>query len=135
MLLYVLITLALTLPLATEAFSLCFPKFQLPKNVERVTSASLLSLTLLTPLPPAHAAAPPPTQSQTYISGKTPGKKPDPNDTKGTRKDPTFLRAVSQCKSECEIKSDLDKSDCLQKCQDVVCGSYEQCSFAIIRLN
>lgn len=38
----------------------------------------------------------------TFISGRQPkvpgAKKRDPNDTKGTKKDPNFLRSVSDCK-------------------------------------
>lgn len=54
--------------------------------------------------------------------------------TKGTRKDPTFLRAVSQCKSECQLKHpEYDPGDCLAKCQDITCTTYEQCTFKMPR--
>jgi hypothetical protein len=77
-----------------------------------------------------------------YLTGKrpkVPGEKPkgDPNDTKGTRKDPNFLRSISDCKSQCERTSDSDglvrdKYDCLSECQDICCTTYEQCTFAIV---
>ena len=41
-------------------------------------------------------------QATVWRSGKTPivpGQKPkNPNDLKGTRKDPSFLRSIAQCK-------------------------------------
>ena len=41
-----------------------------------------------------------------YLTGKAPkvpGQKPkDKNDVSGTRKDPNFLRSISDCKSQCE---------------------------------
>mmetsp|Transcript_28775 Transcript_28775/g.54328 ORF Transcript_28775/g.54328 Transcript_28775/m.54328 type:complete len:134 (+) Transcript_28775:3-404(+) len=129
---HVLFILAFILPLSSS-FGLTPPSFI--KTVEKHALPSLVALSIVTssalPLP---AFSVPPPSPTTFISGKSPTP-PKENSTKGTRKDPTFLRAVSQCKSECEIKSSLDKTECLQKCQDAVCGSYEQCSFAIIRLN
>lgn len=76
-----------------------------------------------------------------YKSGKAPlvpDQKPkDKNDVSGTRKDPTFLRSLSACKSQCETSVAADgfarsKEECLQDCQDICCTTYEQCSFAII---
>ncbi len=77
----------------------------------------------------------------TYISGKSPlapgetRKKSD--NPKGTRKDPDFLRSVSDCKSQCQNKLGPDglaksKEDCLSECQDICCKTYEQCTFNIV---
>ena len=69
---------------------------------------------------------------------KVPGQKPkDKNDPKGTRKDPNFLRSISDCKSQCENTPGPDglaksKEDCLSECQDICCTTYEQCTFAIV---
>ena len=76
-----------------------------------------------------------------YKSGKTPivpGQKPkDKNDVSGTRKDPGFLRSLSNCKSQCETTTGSDgfarsKEECLSDCQDVCCTTYEQCTFGIV---
>ena len=78
-----------------------------------------------------------------YISGKTPqipgteAKKKSDGDTKGTRKDPNFLRSISDCKTQCQIAPGTDgysrsKMDCLSECQDICCTTYEQCSFNIV---
>lgn len=73
--------------------------------------------------------------STIYKSGKTPkvpGEKPkDKNDTNGTRKDGSFLRSISSCKSQCEQTTDKDgfarsKEECLSDCQDICCTTYEQ---------
>lgn len=78
--------------------------------------------------------------STIYLTGKfpiVPGEKPrDKTETKGTRKDPAFLRSISDCKSQCEQKLGSDgyarnKEDCLSECQDICCASYEQCTFNI----
>jgi len=69
---------------------------------------------------------------------KVPGQKPrDKNDVKGTRKDPSFLRSISDCKSQCENSTGSDglartKEECLSECQDICCTTYEQCTFAIV---
>ena len=85
-------------------------------------------------------AAEAPKPSTIYLTGKypiVPGEKPrDKSDTKGTRKDPSFLRSISDCKSQCEQKLGPDgyarnKEDCLSECQDICCASYEQCTFNI----
>jgi len=76
-----------------------------------------------------------------WMSGKppkVPGQKPkDKNDLSGTRKDPSFLRSISSCKSQCENSVGPDgfarsKEECLSDCQDICCTTYEQCSFAIV---
>jgi len=81
--------------------------------------------------------------STKYISGKTPQlpgvevKKKADGDKKGTRKDPNFLRSISDCKSKCQLTPGSDgysrsKEDCLSECQDICCTTYEQCSFNIV---
>lgn len=76
-----------------------------------------------------------------FVSGRAPkvpgAKKRDPGDTKGTRKDPNFLRSLSDCKSKCDKTLGPDglaksKEDCLSDCQDICCTTYEQCTFAIV---
>jgi hypothetical protein len=45
------------------------------------------------------------------------------------KKDPTFLRCVSNCKYQCLKPSDtINSIDCIQDCQDQCCNSYDQCS-------
>jgi hypothetical protein len=70
-----------------------------------------------------------------YLTGKAPiipGQKlKDKNDVSGTRKDPNFLRSLSDCKSQCENRAGPDglaksKEDCLSECQDICCTTYEQ---------
>ncbi|KAL7523304.1 hypothetical protein ACHAWF_000467 [Thalassiosira exigua] len=67
-----------------------------------------------------------------------PGQKPkDKGDVKGTKKDPSFLRSVSDCRSQCENTRSPDglartSSECLSACQDICCTTYEQCTFAIV---
>lgn len=67
-----------------------------------------------------------------------PGQKPkDKGDTKGTKKDPSFLRSVSDCRSKCENTPGPDglaksSNECLAECQDICCTTYEQCTFAIV---
>ena len=69
---------------------------------------------------------------------KVPGQKPkDKGDYSGTKKDPNFLRSISDCKNQCEKTLDADglaksKDDCLSECQDICCTTYEQCTFAIV---
>ena len=70
-----------------------------------------------------------------WRSGKSPivpGQKPkDKSNVSGTRKDPSFLRSVSDCKSQCEATGKT-RDDCLSECQDICCTTYEQCTFAIV---
>mmetsp|Transcript_5219 Transcript_5219/g.7865 ORF Transcript_5219/g.7865 Transcript_5219/m.7865 type:complete len:176 (+) Transcript_5219:145-672(+) len=69
---------------------------------------------------------------------KVPGQKPkDKGDTKGTKKDPAFLRSISDCRSKCENSPGPDglaktSTECLAECQDICCTTYEQCTFAIV---
>jgi hypothetical protein len=76
-----------------------------------------------------------------WITGKAPkvpGQKPkDKTDVSGTRKDPNFLRSLSDCKGQCERTPTSDgyaksKEDCLSECQDICCATYEQCTFGIV---
>ena len=76
-----------------------------------------------------------------WITGKpprAPGAKPkDKNDVSGTRRDPSFLRSISDCKNQCENSPASDglsktKEECLSECQDICCTTYEQCTFAIV---
>jgi len=76
-----------------------------------------------------------------YKSGKTPivpGQKPkDKSDNTGTRRDGTFLRSISNCKTQCEATNGSDgfarsKEECLSDCQDICCTTYEQCTFGIV---
>mmetsp|Transcript_11778 Transcript_11778/g.21773 ORF Transcript_11778/g.21773 Transcript_11778/m.21773 type:complete len:170 (-) Transcript_11778:154-663(-) len=76
-----------------------------------------------------------------YKTGKAPivpGQKPkDKGDVKGTKKDPSFLRSISDCKVKCESSPGPDglaktAQECLAECQDICCTTYEQCTFAIV---
>ena len=75
---------------------------------------------------------------KTGKSPQIPGQKPkDKNDTKGTRKDPSFLRSIADCKGKCENSPGPDglaksSTECLSECQDICCTTYEQCTFAIV---
>ena len=80
--------------------------------------------------------------STKFISGKTPvvpgQKPPDKSNTKGTRKDPDFLRSIADCRNQCQNSSSgpdglaKSKEDCLSECQDICCKTYEQCTFNIV---
>ncbi|KAL7430126.1 hypothetical protein ACHAXM_002019 [Skeletonema potamos] len=67
-----------------------------------------------------------------------PGQKPkDKSDVKGTKKDPSFLRSIADCKTKCENNYGPDglsrsSTECLSSCQDICCTTYEQCTFAIV---
>jgi hypothetical protein len=68
----------------------------------------------------------------TYKSGKSPTAANPNNPKEGTKKEPSFLRCVSNCKSDCQKPGEgLAKNDCVSDCQDQCCSSYEQCSFKI----
>lgn len=90
---------------------------------------------------PAVAAAADEKEKTVYLTGKAPkvpGQKPkDKSDVSGTRKDPKFLRSLSDCKSRCETIPTSEglarsKEDCLSECQDICCATYEQCTFGIV---
>jgi hypothetical protein len=101
--------------------------------------AALLAVPVLVASPLAAIAADP--DKTLYMTGKSPkvpGAKPkDKSETAGTRRDPSFLRSISDCKSQCETKTASDgtirtKEDCLSECQDICCTTYEQCTFGIV---
>lgn len=65
-----------------------------------------------------------------YKSGKSPEGLP--SSKADSKKDISFLRCISQCKSDCQKPGEgLARRDCVQDCQDQCCESYEQCSFKI----
>mmetsp|Transcript_20443 Transcript_20443/g.26355 ORF Transcript_20443/g.26355 Transcript_20443/m.26355 type:complete len:176 (-) Transcript_20443:97-624(-) len=103
--------------------------------------ANLFSAALLSTAASSPATAADEVKKTVYLTGKSPqvpGQKPkDKNDTSGTRRDPSFLRSLSDCKSQCENKVGPDgffrpKEDCLSECQDICCATYEQCTFGIV---
>ncbi|GKY94118.1 hypothetical protein MPSEU_000377900 [Mayamaea pseudoterrestris] len=104
--------------------------------------AAMVCLVPLTCLPlPSNAAISSNVPGTVWLTGKypqIPGQKPhEKSDVKGTRRDPSFLRSISDCKSQCERNTGADglaraKEDCLSECQDICCDSYEQCTFAIV---
>mmetsp|Transcript_4018 Transcript_4018/g.10510 ORF Transcript_4018/g.10510 Transcript_4018/m.10510 type:complete len:187 (-) Transcript_4018:1201-1761(-) len=75
-----------------------------------------------------------------YVSGKSPiipgDAKKKSDSTKGTRKDPDFLRSIADCRNQCQSAGSgglaKSKEDCLSECQDVCCKTYEQCTFNIV---
>lgn len=101
------------------------------------TTAALFTLTANTA--PSNAASTD-FQRTVYITGKPPivpgqsskSNNNNNNNTQGTRKDPNFLRSISDCKSQCELQGNKSKEDCLSECQDICCKTYEQCTFAIV---
>jgi hypothetical protein len=87
-------------------------------------------------------AATPATEDTIWMTGKMPqipGQKPkDKNDVSGTRKDPNFLRSLSDCKNQCENTGSIggyakSKDECLSECQDICCTTYQQCTFPIVQ--
>jgi hypothetical protein len=96
-----------------------------------------IAATLAVVLSAEHACA----EDTLWITGKAPKipgqKQKDKNDVSGTRKDPNFLRSLSDCKGQCERTPTSDgyaksKEDCLSECQDICCATYEQCTFGIV---
>jgi len=110
----------------TGLVSLSFPQIS--------TAATVIDSASSSPTTAADASTRTATKT-IYISGKTPlvpGQKPkDKNETAGTRRDPNFLRSLSDCKSQCESQG-KPKDECLSDCQDICCTTYEQCTFAIV---
>lgn len=114
--------------------------FQIHDTRRRFLYAAALNFCLMGAAAPAVIAADTPLPPGTkYISGKTPvipgveNKKTD--NTKGTRKEPDFLRSIAECRSQCQTAGDglaKSKEDCLSDCQDICCKTYEQCTFAIV---
>jgi hypothetical protein len=65
-----------------------------------------------------------------YKSGKSPEGLPIKKSD--SKKDITFLRCISDCKTKCQLPGQgIGKVDCIQDCQDQCCNSYEQCSYKI----
>jgi hypothetical protein len=109
------------------------------RDITKTIASSLLFATLgLTLTPPSSNAEAPPTIWKTGKAPEVPGQKPkDKSDTKGTKKDPSFLRSVADCKTKCENGYGPDglarsSTECLSACQDICCATYEQCTFAIV---
>ena len=112
----------------------------LGRLVLQSTMGVFLSTLMIPPVTRAHAADGQQQQLTLFNTGKAPivpGQAPkDKSDTKGTKRDPNFLRAISDCKAQCEQSNGPDgfarsKEECLELCQDVCCKTYEQCTFAI----
>ena len=93
-------------------------------------SSSLLCLPMTSHTMPAFAVD---TKANLiYKSGKNPVPIDANDPTIGSKKDISFLRCMSNCKSKCQLPGEgLAKADCVQDCQDQCCDSYEQCSFKI----
>jgi hypothetical protein len=124
----------------TEEYSQIPSRRQVFKSIGAVLTAGAVASTNSHPTAAATAASAEkgPTIWQSGKAPQVPGQKPkDKNDVKGTRKDPSFLRSISDCKSQCENTSSntglaKSKEDCLSECQDICCTTYEQCTFAIV---
>jgi hypothetical protein len=123
----------------TEEYSLISSRRQVFKSIGAVLTAGAVASTNSQPTAAsASAEKGGPTIWQSGKAPQVPGQKPkDKNDVKGTRRDPSFLRSISDCKSQCENTSSntglaKSKEDCLSECQDICCTTYEQCTFAIV---
>lgn len=72
----------------------------LDRRLSIVSLTGLLTIPVVSLLPQSSTAEV--TPGTNFFTGKPPkvpgAKKRDPNDTKGTKKDPSFLRSVSNCK-------------------------------------
>ena len=95
---------------------------------------------------PANAVEQPKPEDTIWLTGKMPnipGQKPkDKSDVTGTKKDPNFLRSLSDCKNQCENMTGATnsnsgyakgKDECLSECQDICCTTYQQCTFPIVQ--
>ena len=103
---------------------------------------TMAAFTLVPFAMPGRASAKEPVGDTIWMTGKmpqVPGQKPrDKNDLTGTRKDPNFLRSLSDCKNQCENSASFGglsktKEECLSECQDICCTTYQQCTFAIVQ--
>ena len=126
-----------TLRTATELYARPIHKSR--RDIFVASAATVLGVMTNAIAPPQAANAE--EEKTIWLTGKAPkvpGQKPrDKGDTTGTRKDPKFLRSISDCKSQCETTPSPDglarsKEDCLSDCQDICCTTYEQCTFAIV---
>ena len=105
-----------------------------------------IGVALMSPLNEhAYAIEQPRPEDTIWMTGKMPkipGQKPkDKSDVTGTRKDPNFLRSLSDCKNQCENMTGASsnagyakgKEECLSECQDICCTTYQQCTFPIVQ--
>ena len=113
--------------------------FSVPHHSRREWTRNILTSIIATTPLVASAADSGDTIWKTGKSPQIPNQKPkDKSDsTKGTRKDPSFLRSISDCKGKCESSPGPDglarsSTECLSACQDTCCTTYEQCTFAIV---
>lgn len=104
----------------------------------RATATALSTLAAAATVPLGACSA----EDTIWLTGKVPvvpGQKvKDKNDVSGTRKDPNFLRSLSDCKNQCENTLGSDgyaktKEECLSECQDICCTTYQQCTFGIVQ--
>ena len=107
------------------------------KNISTIIATS--SIAILTSSNPNQALAA--SDDTIWKTGKAPivpgQKQKDKGDTKGTKKDPNFLRSIADCKGKCENSPGPDglarsSTECLASCQDICCTTYEQCTFNIV---
>ena len=74
--------------------------------------------------------------AKTYVSGKNPDGPREKGDTKGTKKDGSYLQCLAGCAARCEKASgqgrrQLTRGECLNLCRDECCATYEQCTYTI----
>ena len=93
-----------------------------PTMFKLVTSVAAAAAVVFAPHDGPAWAADRPTAPLIYKSGKNPLPPNPPDSKEGTKKDTTFLRCMSNCKSNCQKPGEgLAKLDCLQDCQDQCC--------------
>ena len=122
--------------------SLQFAITQTNDSRRRFLTATVMNFSLLVATAPVVIAADAPRPPGTkYVSGKSPiipgEAKKKSDSTKGTRKDPDFLRSIADCRNQCQAAPGSgglakSKEDCLSECQDICCKTYEQCTFNIV---
>ena len=69
-------------------------------------------------------------------AGKNPDGPREKGDTKGTKKDGSYLQCLAGCAARCEKASgqgrrQLTRGECLNLCRDECCATYEQCTYTI----
>jgi hypothetical protein len=98
------------------------PVDHVPTMFKLVTSVAAAAAVVFAPHDGPAWAADRPTAPLIYKSGKNPLPPNPPDSKEGTKKDTTFLRCMSNCKSNCQKPGEgLAKLDCLQDCQDQCC--------------